>query len=136
MDMLGQTFRPLANSLRYGPKKWKRDSAGVWVEQEMTPLDLLQAELAGDSDFFESTIAITEVDAEADPALKDYIGGRAIFPKRLPYPPGEAICQQSEDTWMAAYRDMEARQTITLPPDKPADDSTTGKYFKELKRGD
>ena len=142
---VGDHFIPLANSPRYGPKRWRMETRGstrTFIEVELTPMDRLQSDLAGAGDFFEASSPVTEADAQAYPAVKEYVGGRAVFPKRLPYPPGNdpestAIRCKSEDIWMAAYAEMEALQTITMPPDKPSDDNAlTRKFQVELARGD
>lgn len=136
MDMLGQRFRPLANSPRYGPKKWKQDSSGVWVEQERTPLDRFENDLAGDSAFFDSTKRITEADSRADPALRDYVGGFAVFPRMKHYPVDSPEARKQERLWQAKSEKMHDQQTTLSLEAKPDDGGTTGKYYKELKRGD
>lgn len=140
MDMLGKRFRPLANSPRYAPKKWVEDSDGVMVEQERTALDRFESDLAGSSAFFDHTKPVTEADAEANPALRDYIGGRAIFPKATGFdvstPEGKIRARKQADDWSRRAQEMHDRQEPIRIADKPQDDSTTGKYFSELKRAD
>ena len=140
MDLVGRRFRPLPNSKRYGPKKWVEDSEGVFCEVEMTALDHLESDLAGGSDFFDSTAPITEEDAEKYPAVRDYVGGRAIFPKAEGFdvstPEGAARARQQESGWEARAAAMHDQQQPIYLADKPEDGGSTGNYFRELKRGD
>lgn len=139
MDLVGKRFRPLPNSKRYGPKKWIENSEGVFCEVEMTPLDHLEHDLAG-GDFFDSTALITESDAEKYPAVKDYVGGRAIFPKVAGFdvstPEGKKKQRAAEDAWSLRACQMHDAQVPVTVADKPEDGGSTGKYFRELKRGD
>lgn len=140
---VGDRFRPLENSPRYGPKYWKRDSEGTWVEQEMSKEErdferlestLLSADPTSPS--VRST-PITEADAEKHPGLKSYVDGFAVFPSVPFYPQDHPEQIKLEDAWEIRSLDMHSRQQpAPPPPEKPADDSTTGRYFKELKRAD
>ena len=90
---------------------------------------------------WERSIPVTQADLDKYNLPQEYLDGFAAFPSPLPYPPGQGAEPtgtrlKSEDLWMEHYRAMEALQTTILPPTKPADTSTTGRYFAELKRGD
>lgn len=141
--MLGKRFRPLANSKRYAPKKWVENSEGVYCEVEVTALDRFESELAWDdpANPWERTTPITEADAEADPAVRDYVGGFAIFPKvenvNESTPEGRVRKQAQADAWQARAEKMHDRQTILSLEAKPTDDNAlTRKFQVELERGD
>lgn len=148
---VGDRFCELPDSKRYGPKRWRvaplrpKDIAGGvkrrFVEIELTPVDRLQAELGGVTDFFESSPVITEADAIAEPAMKAYVGGRAVFPKveniNTSTDAGKARATKQEADWQeSALRMHENQQPLPRLAEKPSDDSTKGLYFKELKRSD
>ena len=142
---IGDRFKPLPNSPRHGPKRWRQaplrpkdiaDGIGrLFVEIELTPVDRLQAELGG-VDTFEASPAVTEADAIAEPAMKAYIGGRAVFPPRARHISGTSNAHQQEQEWQERAVVMHAAQVPTILEAKPTDDSTKGLYFSELKRGD
>ena len=142
---IGDHFIPLPNSPKHGPKRWRQEMRGcqrTFVEIELTPMDRLQSDLAGVTDFFEASATVTEADAIAEPAMKEYIGGRAIFPNHLSYPtdksPESAATRlKSESLWESDYAEMEKLQTIILPPTKPTgDNALTRKFQVETRRGD
>ena len=147
---VGDHFIPLENSGRYGPKEWTLtvDDAGNRTFTEV-PLSEGRQEVArlnstiwwSTHGTWERTTPITRADLEKYNMPDSYLDGFAVFPKPMPYPTGrnpEAEGQQilTDGLWMEHYRAMEVLQTIIMPPTKPADGSTTGRYFSELKRGD
>lgn len=147
MDMLGQRFRPLPNSPRYGPKTWKQDSDGVWVEQEMTQEEkdfaALESTLtwASPHSLWTQTKPITEADAEQFPICKSYIDGFAMFPKveniNTSTPEGADRARKQEADWQERALRMHDRQTTLQVADKPSDDNAlTRKFQIELERGD
>ena len=146
VDLLGARFRPLENSPRYGPKTWKQDSDGVWVEFEMTKeardFARLESTLlwANPHSAWCRTEPITEADAEKEPGLKSYVDGFAMFPKvegfDVSTKEGAARAAKQELAWQEkALRMHENQQPIRIA-DKPEDGGSTGNYFRELKRGD
>lgn len=140
---IGDHFIPLPDSPRYGPKRWRMEMRGnvrTWTEVELTPMDRLQSDLAGAGDFFDASPTITEADVQSNPAMKAYIGGRAVFPKRLPYPTGEgakAERNDAESEWQRRSLEMhQNQQPLSKLEDKPDDAEGTGLYFPNLRRGD
>ena len=102
MDLVGKRFRPLPGSKRYGLKKWVEDSEGVFCEVEVTALDRFESDLAwADNPTMERSTPITEEDAARDSALRDYVGGFAVFPKveniNTSTPEGKAAAQKQAD---------------------------------------
>ncbi len=144
MDLLGARFRPLPNSPRYGPKTWKQDSDGVWVEQEMTKEEKdfarLESTLLCASPHFpwERSTPITEEDAEKEPRLKDYVDGFAMFPKvaniNETTEAGKAAARKQERLWQEHAEKMHTEQVAIKVADKPTE--IVHKYHPELKRGD
>lgn len=129
----------------YGPKKILpvEGKPGYFVEVEMTEEEKDFARLestlwwASPNCPGERTTPITPADAEKQPGLRSYIDGFAVFPKVEPYIPDSPERRKQESDWEKRSLAMHAAQVpVTPPPDKPEDDSTTGKYFRELKRGD
>ncbi len=147
MDLKGARFRPLENSPRYGPKEWKQDSDGVWVEQEMTEEERAWARLestlawASPSFLWFRSTPITEEDARREPGLKSYVDGCAVFPDveniNESTPEGAARARAQERLWQERAEKMHDQQTMILPPEKPTDDNAlTRKFEIETRRGD
>lgn len=147
---IGDRMIPLENSRQYGPKEWALsvDDQGkrTWTEIPMSESKQEVARLNAtiwwaSHPTWERTIPITQADLDKHNLPDSYLDGMAVFPSPMFYPTGkgaEAEMQRvkAEGIWMTRYKDMEARQTIIRPPDKPEDSSSTGRYFQELKRGD
>ena len=113
-----------------------RGTVRTFIEIELTALDRLQSDLAGGGNFFEATAPITEADSLSDPALRDYVGGFAVFPRMKHYPVDSPEARKQERLWQAKSEKMHDQQTTLSLEAKPDDGGTTGKYYKELKRGD
>ena len=143
---VGDRVRPLPDGERYGPKYWKltlEDGKRVWIEIRMSKeekdFERLTATLLSADPTSPSvrTAAITEADAEKFPGLKSYIDGFAIFPSVPFHPVGSPEQRKLEDAWGVRSLETHSRQeSLPTLADKPADDSTTGLYFQELRRGD
>lgn len=138
MDLVGARFRPLPNSPRYGPKRWKQDSEGVWVEQEITALDRFESDLAwADNPTMERSTPITEEDAARDSALRDYVDGFAVFPKveniNTSTEEGKARARKQESDWEKRSLAMHAAQQPLPPPAEKPQETWGG---VKVERGD
>lgn len=143
---VGDRFRPLENSRPYGPKKWEKDSEGVWVEQEMTEeeknFSRLESTLAWASPGlpWERSTPITEADAEAEPRHTGYVDGFAVFPKveniNTSTEEGRARAAKQEREWEARAQAMHENQKPIKVEPKPEINELEARKNREMLRGD
>ncbi len=147
---VGDRCVPLPNGTRYAPKEWKLsvDVGGkrTWTEIELTSeaQDYCSLESTiwwANHPTWERTPPVSQADIDKYNLPQEYLDGFAVFSQPMYYPKGKspeakAARLETEKIWESHYREMEAKQTIIRPPDKPEDASGTGNYFSELRRGD